>query len=166
MRILLQRVARATVTVHGLEVARIGKGLLILVGVSKEDTEQHGSYLVEKVLNLRVFPDTEDRFSNSALEIRAELLIVSQFTLFAGTRKGRRPDFTDAALPESARLLYEHVIHLFQESGLRVETGRFGEHMQVDLQNDGPVTLMLDSVDRFRPRRSSVHHNPCSEGIA
>ena len=154
MKVLLQRVARASVTVQELEVARIDKGLVLLVGVSKEDSEDDAKYLTEKVLNLRIFPDADDKFNCSALETRAELLVVSQFTLYAGTRKGRRPDFSEAALPQDALILYEQVVQLFRGSGLRVETGRFGEHMQVDLQNDGPVTLMLDSTDRSRPRRS------------
>jgi D-tyrosyl-tRNA(Tyr) deacylase len=154
LRVLLQRVARASVTVQGLEIANIGKGLVLLVGVSKEDCEDDAKYLTEKVLNLRIFPDAAGRFNCSALETRAELLIVSQFTLYAGTRKGRRPDFIEAALPQDAQILYDQAVQLFRGSGLRVETGRFGEHMQVDLQNDGPVTLMLDSADRSRPRRS------------
>jgi D-tyrosyl-tRNA(Tyr) deacylase len=154
LRVLLQRVARASVTVQGLEIANIGKGLVLLVGVSKEDCEDDAKYLTEKVLNLRIFPDADGRFNCSALETRAELLIVSQFTLYAGTRKGRRPDFTEAALPQDAQILYDQAVQLFRGSGLRVETGRFGEHMQVDLQNDGPVTLMLDSADRSRLRRS------------
>ena len=153
MRALIQRVARASASVGGTEIGSIQKGLLVLLGVAREDTEEDARYLVERVLNLRIFPDEEDRFDRSALDVRAELLIISQFTLYADTRKGRRPDFTGAAAPEDAERLYEKAVQLFGDSGLRVETGRFREHMLVDIQNDGPVTLMIDSADRLRPRR-------------
>ena len=153
MRALIQRVARASASVGGTEVGSIEKGLLVLLGVSREDTEEDARYLVERVVNLRIFPDEEDRFDRSALDVRAELLVISQFTLYADTRRGRRPDFTGAAAPDDAERLYERAVALFGDSGLRVETGRFREHMLVDIQNDGPVTLMIDSADRFRPRR-------------
>ena len=109
---------------------------------------------MEKIANLRIFADEENRFNRSALDIGAEFLVVSQFTLYANTRKGRRPDFNQAAGPEEAKRLYEHAVQLFRESGIAVATGRFQEHMTVALENDGPVTLMLDSADRQRPRRS------------
>ena len=153
MRALIQRVARASVSVNGAEVGRTGEGLAVPLGVSREDDEEDARYLVERVVNLRIFPDEENRFNGSALDTGAELLVISQFTLYADTRKGRRPDFTQAAQPEQAERLYERAVELFRESGLRVETGRFREHMLVDIQNDGPVTLMIDSADRFRPRR-------------
>ena len=153
MRALIQRVARASVLVSGVEVGRTGKGLVILLGISREDGEEDARYLVERVVNLRIFPDDENRFNRSALDTGAELLVVSQFTLYADTRRGRRPDFTQAAQPQEAERLYQRAIELFRGSGLRVETGRFQEHMLVDIQNDGPVTLMIDSADRFRPRR-------------
>jgi D-tyrosyl-tRNA(Tyr) deacylase len=105
------------------------------------------------VVNLRIFADQQDRFNRSALETGAELLIVSQFTLYADTRKGRRPDFNQAASPGEAQRLYEYSLDLFRRTGLKVETGRFQAHMQVRLQNDGPVTLLLDSDDRHRARR-------------
>ena len=127
--------------------------MVILLGISREDVEEDARYLVDKTLNLRVFADQENRFNRSALETGAELLVISQFTLYADTRRGRRPDFTQAAQPQEAERLYGTVVELFRASGLRVETGRFGEHMLVDIQNDGPVTLMLDSADRLRPRR-------------
>jgi D-tyrosyl-tRNA(Tyr) deacylase len=126
---------------------------VVLLGVAKEDDEQDIRYLVEKVANLRVFPDEEDRFDRSALDTRAELLVISQFTLYADTRRGRRPDFAQAAPPERAELLYDRTVELFRDLGLEVATGRFREHMVVDIQNDGPVTIMLDSADRLRPRR-------------
>jgi D-tyrosyl-tRNA(Tyr) deacylase len=125
----------------------------VLLGVSDEDTEDDARYLVEKTVNLRIFADDQNRFNLSALDTGAELLVVSQFTLYGETRKGRRPDFTRAAPPEQAQRLYEHVVGLFLDAGLTVATGVFQEYMQVSLQNDGPVTLMLDSADRHRPRR-------------
>ena len=153
MRALIQRVAGASVSVDGVEVGRIGRGLVVLLGVCTEDGEEVARYLVERVLNLRIFPDDENRFDRSALDTGAELLVVSQFTLYADTRKGRRPDFTRAAGPAEAERLYDRAVELFRESGLKVQTGRFREHMLVDIQNDGPVTLMIDSADRLRPRK-------------
>jgi D-tyrosyl-tRNA(Tyr) deacylase len=134
-------------------VGRTGKGLVVLLGISKEDGEEDARYLVERIINLRIFPDEDNRFNRSAKDSLAELLVISQFTLYADTRRGRRPDFTQAAQPEDAERLYRRVVELFAESGLRVETGRFREYMLVDIQNDGPVTIMIDSDDRFRPRR-------------
>lgn len=153
MRALIQRVAQAWVEVEGQEVGRIGQGLVVLLGVAEEDTEDDARYLVEKISHLRIFADEQNRFNRSALDVGAELLIVSQFTLYADTRKGRRPDFTQAASPQKAQQLYQHVVDLFNSTGLKVATGRFQEYMQVHLQNDGPVTLMLDSADRRRSRR-------------
>ena len=153
MRALVQRVARASVAVADETTGEIGVGLVVLLGVSKDDDEADARYLVEKISNLRIFADDENRFNRSALDIRAEVLVVSQFTLYADTRKGRRPDFNQAAGPEEAKRLYEHTAQLFRDSGLTVATGWFQEHMQVTLQNDGPVTLILDSADRQRPRR-------------
>ena len=153
MRALVQRVLEASVAVEESQVGRIGKGLLVFLGISAGDEEQDARYLVDKILNLRVFADEHSHFEYSALDIGAELLIVSQFTLYANTRKGRRPDFTAAAPPQDAERLYQRAVELFRESGLKVETGRFGEYMQVSLTNDGPVTILLDSADRLRPRR-------------
>ena len=153
MRALIQRVARASVSVAGKDVGSIGPGLVALLGVSAEDTEADARYLVDKIANLRIFADHQNRFNLSALDTGAELLVVSQFTLYGDTRKGRRPDFTAAAPPDQARRLYEHAVALFREKGLTVATGVFQEYMQVSLQNDGPVTLMLDSADRHRPRK-------------
>ncbi len=153
MRLLLQRVNHASVTVNDHEVGRIGPGLVGLLGVCTEDDEADAQYLVEKTVNLRVFPDDRNRFDLSANDVNAQLLVVSQFTLYGDTRKGRRPDFTNAAPPEQARRLYEHAVSLFRATGLTVATGVFQEYMQLTLQNDGPVTIMLDSADRHRPRR-------------
>ena len=154
MRALIQRVTQASVAVSDREVGRIGPGLVVFLGVAAEDTESDAQYLVDKTVNLRIFADEQNRFNRSALDIGAEFLIISQFTLYAGTRRGRRPDFTQAAPPEQAQRLYEHTVGLFQATGLTVATGVFQEYMQVSLQNDGPVTLMLDSADRQRSRRS------------
>ena len=160
MRALVQRVAKAYVTVADETAGAIGVGLAVLLGVAKDDDEADASYLVEKISNLRIFADGENRFNLSALDVRADILVVSQFTLYADTRKGRRPDFNQAAGPEEARRLYEHTVQLFRNAGLAVAIGRFQEHMQVTLQNNGPVTLMLDSANRQKPRRRDRHPEP------
>ena len=154
MRALLQRVTGASVSIEGTESANIGLGLAILLGISREDTEEDSLHLVNKILNLRLFPEGSSHFHRSALEIGADILVVSQFTLYADCRKGRRPDFTAAAPPEAADLLYQFTVKAFRESGLKIETGQFRELMKVTIHNDGPVTLLLDSVDRLKPRRS------------
>ena len=153
MRVLVQRVVEASVLVEGNEVGRIGPGLVVFLGFAGDDEEADSLYLVDKTVNLRIFADDENRFNRSALDVGAELLLVSQFTLYADTPKGRRPDFNRAAGPQQAREAYEQAVELFRKTGLTVATGRFQEYMQVQLQNDGPVTIMLDSADRNRPRR-------------
>ena len=153
MRALLQRVSRASVTVGENEVGSIGPGLVVLLGVSHDDGEDEARHIVDKTTNLRIFADDEGRFNHAALDIGAELLVVSQFTLYGDTRKGRRPSFVEAAPPEHAQELFERAVGLFRETGLTVETGRFQAHMIVSIENDGPVTVMLDSADRQRPRR-------------
>ncbi len=153
MRALVQRVVEASVLVDGQEVGRIGPGLVVFLGFAGDDEDSDSLYLVEKTVNLRIFADSENRFDRSALDVGADLLLVSQFTLYADTRKGRRPDFNRAAGAEQAREAYEKAVELFRNTGLTVATGRFQEYMQVLLQNDGPVTIMLDSADRNRPRR-------------
>ena len=153
MRALVQRVARASVAVEEDVVGQIKKGVVVFLGIGQDDGEEDARYVVEKVVNLRIFDDESGRFNISALETAAHLLLISQFTLYADVRKGRRPSFTDAAPPEEAEYLYERTISLFRETGLRVETGRFQQRMMVDVQNDGPVTIMVDSADRHRPRR-------------
>jgi D-tyrosyl-tRNA(Tyr) deacylase len=153
MRALVQRVVEASVLVEDQEVGRIGPGLVVFLGFAGDDEDSDSLYLVEKTVNLRIFADSENRFDRSALDVGAELLLVSQFTLYADTRKGRRPDFNRAAGAEQAREAYEKAVELFRNTGLTVATGRFQEYMQVLLQNDGPVTIMLDSADRNRPRR-------------
>ena len=153
MRALVQRVSNASVEIDASEVGRIGRGMVVFLGVAEEDEEADAEYLVPKVANLRIFADDANRFNLSALDVAAEVLLVSQFTLYADTRRGRRPDFTRAATPDLAVRLYERTVALFRETGLFVATGRFQEYMQVHLQNDGPVTIMLDSADRQRSRR-------------
>ena len=140
-------------SIGGDEVGRIGRGLVVFVGISREDTEAEARYIVDKIPGLRIFDDEAGRFDRSALDVEAELLIVSQFTLYANTRKGRRPSFTDAAPPEQAEDLFSRTVDLFAATGLKVQTGRFRAHMMVSICNDGPVTIMLDSADRDRPRR-------------
>ena len=155
MRALVQRVSEASVTVGDETVGRIGTGLLVFIGLSRDDSEAEARHIVDKTVNLRIFPDETGRFNRSALDVGAALLVISQFTLYGDTRKGRRPSFAQAAPPEQAGPLFDRTVELFEESGLRVETGRFQAHMDVALRNDGPVTIMLDSADRARPRRSS-----------
>ena len=153
MRALVQRVAEASVEIDGAEVGRIGRGLLILLGVAADDEESDAEYLAPKIANLRIFADGDNRFNLSAPDVGAEAMVVSQFTLYADTRRGRRPDFTSAAPPELAERLYEYTVSLLREMGLTVATGRFQAYMQVKSQNDGPVTILLDSADRHRARR-------------
>ncbi|MEW6034213.1 MAG: D-aminoacyl-tRNA deacylase [Chloroflexota bacterium] len=153
MKALLQRVTRGRVTVGEEVVGKIGPGLVVLVGVATGDTEEDADYLAEKVVNLRIFEDDQGKFNLSALDVRGELLLVSQFTLLASTRKGRRPSFTDAAPVELAEALFNRFVGYARASGLKVETGRFQQHMLVEVHNDGPVTIMLDSRDRELPRR-------------
>jgi D-tyrosyl-tRNA(Tyr) deacylase len=145
MRALLQRVSQARVTVDGSVVGEIGPGLLILLGVAKPDTVANAEFLVDKILNLRIFPDAAGKMNLSLLDTAGDLLVVSQFTLYGDCRKGRRPGFDAAAPAEQARTLYESFVALARRSGLRVATGVFQAHMEVALVNDGPVTLMLES---------------------
>ncbi len=149
MKALLQRVSQASVSVADEEVGRIGRGLVALLGVANGDEEKDAQYLIQKIINLRIFTDARDRFNLSALDIGGELLLVSQFTLLADARKGRRPSFDRAAPPAAAEKLFEYCVGLARESGLKVATGRFQEHMQVEIHNDGPVTIMLDSREKF-----------------
>ena len=153
MRALVQRVSKASVSIGDEVVGRIGPGLAVLLGISSRDTEEDALYIAGKVINLRIFADEAGRFNRSALDTGAELLVVSQFTLYGDTRKGRRPSFTQAAPTEQAEALFNRTVELLGEPGLRVETGRFQAHMMVSILNDGPVTIMLDSADRERPRR-------------
>lgn len=153
MRALVQRVSRASVSVGDEEVGSIGSGLVVFLAVGEGDDEEAARYLVDKIVNLRIFNNNEGKFQSSALELGAELLLVSQFTLYADTRKGRRPSFTGAAAPAAADALYQRAVDLFRLTGLTVATGLFQAYMQVELINDGPVTIWLDSADRQRSRR-------------
>ena len=148
MKALLQRVTRASVSVGDEVVGRIGQGLIVFVGVANGDTEKDLQYLVQKTVNLRIFSDEADRFNLSALDIEGELLVVSQFTLLADTRKGRRPSFIEAAAPAQAEELFEQFVEQARATGLKAETGRFQQYMQVEIHNDGPVTILLDSRER------------------
>jgi len=148
MKALIQRVSRASVAIDCQEVASIGGGLVILVGIAARDSQDDIDYLVSKIVNLRIFADKAGKFNLSALDIKAELLLVSQFTLLADTRKGRRPSFIGAASPDMAETLFDDLVSQVMASGLHVRTGRFQQHMQVAIHNDGPVTIMLDSRDR------------------
>jgi D-tyrosyl-tRNA(Tyr) deacylase len=141
------------VSVDDKVVGQIGPGFVVLIGISDQDTDDDSDYLVGKTLNLRVFADADGKFNLSALDTGADLLVISQFTLYADTRKGRRPSFTDAVPPDKASEMFDDVLERFRASGLKVETGRFQAHMQVSIHNDGPVTIMLDSADRHRARR-------------
>ena len=145
MRALLQRVTEARVTVDGAVTGEIGAGLLVLLGVSKPDTEADAEFMAQKVLNLRIFEDEQGKMNRSVLETGGGLLVVSQFTLYGDCRKGRRPSFDDAAPAAQAKALYEHFVEAARRSGLRVETGIFQAHMVVTLTNDGPVTLLVES---------------------
>jgi len=145
VKVLLQRVTQASVSIGEERVSRIGRGLIALVGVAKGDTEKDARYLVEKTINLRVFPDDEGKFNLSLLDVNGELLAVSQFTLLADTRKGRRPSFSQAALPSEAEDLFNSFVEMVKAAGLKVATGRFQQHMLVEIHNNGPVTLLLDS---------------------
>jgi D-tyrosyl-tRNA(Tyr) deacylase len=145
VKALLQRVTEASVSVSGEEVGRIGQGLVVFVGVAKGDTEKDAQYLAKKIVNLRLFSDEGGRFNLSALDIKGELLVVSQFTLLADTKKGRRPDFIEAAPPDQAKELFEQFVEQAHATGLKVDTGRFQQYMQVEIHNDGPVTILLNS---------------------
>ena len=145
MKALVQRVAKASVSVNGRVVGKIGRGLVVLLGVAIGDSEEDARYLANKSANLRIFASEEGKFALSALETKAEILIISQFTLLADSQKGRRPSFTEAAPADKARELYEFFIQEVGSTGLKVETGLFQEHMLVEIHNDGPVTILLES---------------------
>jgi len=144
MRAVIQRVIRGCVSVEGQALAEIGPGLVILVGIGPGDTEEYARSLAEKVANLRIFDDAQGKMNRSILEVGGEALVVSQFTLYADARKGRRPSFTEAALPAVARPLVERFAQYLHDLGVPAKTGEFGAHMVVEIINDGPVTLWLD----------------------
>lgn len=148
MRAVVQRVSRASVRVDGSVVGAIGPGLLVLLGVGVSDTEEDARWLCDKTLHLRIFPNESGKFDRSVRDVGGEVLVVSQFTLLADVAKGRRPSFSDAAPPEKARQLYEYFTALVREAGLICATGEFGARMEVELVNDGPVTIVIDSGKR------------------
>jgi len=149
MRAVVQRVSRASVTVEGEVVGKIGRGLLVLLGVSGRDTESDAVYCLDKILNLRIFEDADGKMNLSLLDISGELLVVSQFTLYGDTRRGRRPSFIDAARPDVANRLYEYFVAEACKQIANVGTGRFQAMMDVELVNDGPVTILIDSEKLF-----------------
>jgi D-tyrosyl-tRNA(Tyr) deacylase len=149
MRAVVQRVSRAKVSVNEWVSGEIGLGLLVLLGVGHQDTETDAIYLAEKIAGLRIFDDVDGKMNRSALDVGASVLAVSQFTLYGDVRRGKRPSFDAAAPPEQARRLYELFVERVQSLGLRCETGRFQEMMQVELANEGPVTILLDSAKAF-----------------
>ena len=148
MKALVQRVSRASVSVNDQVVGRIDQGLVVLLGVAQADSQDDARYLAHKVANLRIFADEASKFALSALETGGEILLVSQFTLLGDSRKGRRPSFTEAAPPELAEELYGFFVAEVRATGLKVETGLFQEHMLVEIHNDGPVTLLVESKAR------------------
>jgi D-tyrosyl-tRNA(Tyr) deacylase len=144
MRLLIQRVSKASVTVEGQTISSIGKGLLILLGIGHGDSEEEVRFLAEKVANLRIFEDEQGKTNLSVLAVQGEAIVVSQFTLYADTRKGRRPSFIDAALPDVAEPLVNRFVELLRDHGVPTQTGKFGAHMEVEIHNDGPVTIWLE----------------------
>jgi len=152
MRAVVQRVSRARVTVRGEVTGEIGQGLLVFLGVGLHDDQFGADYLVKKIAGLRIFDDHEGRLNLAISDVGGAVLAVSQFTLYASLFKGNRPSFDGAAKPERARELYEYFVGQIRAAGLRCETGRFQEHMQVELLNDGPITILLDSIDSLDPR--------------
>ena len=145
MKVVIQRVSKASVNIKS-DVRQINKGIVVLIGIETSDTDKDVKWISDKILNLRIFPDEQGKFDKSVLDIQGDVLVVSQFTLLGDCRKGRRPDFTKAASSEKAKILYERFIELISESGLNIQTGEFQAYMNVEIHNDGPVTLILDST--------------------
>lgn len=149
MRAVIQRCNWCKVDSEGREVSRIGKGISVLLGIKKGDTEKDAVYIADKILHLRIFEDSDDKLNLSVIDVGGEVSIVSQFTLYGDARKGRRPSFTEAERPERAIELYNYVVQLIREAGVTAGTGQFQTHMKINLENDGPVTILLDSERNF-----------------
>ena len=149
MRAVVQRVTYSSVEVDDVIVGEINKGFNVLLGISKDDTEEDMKYIKDKIINLRVFSDENDKMNLSLLDIQGELLLISQFTLYGDARKGRRPNFMNALGGEEAKNFYDKFVEMMKETGLKVETGIFGANMKVDIKYDGPVTILLDSSRNF-----------------
>lgn len=147
MRAVIQRVSKASVTVEGRTIAQIGNGILVLLGVKQDDSKKEAELLAKKTANLRIFNDEQGKMNISLLDIEGEALVVSQFTLYGNCKKGRRPSFIDAALPEKADLLYQEYVQYLKGEHITVQTGQFQAMMQVELVNEGPVTIILDSAE-------------------
>ena len=147
MRVVLQRVSKASVSVEGNVIGKIEQGFLVLLGITHADTEKDLNWMVKKVAGLRIFEDENGKMNKGLADVEGEMLVVSQFTLYGNCTKGRRPSFIDAARPDVAIPLYEKFIELTREAGIHVETGEFGADMKVDLLNDGPITLVIDSPE-------------------
>ena len=159
MKFVIQRVNHAEVKVDGEIVGKIGKGFLVLIGVGREDTKEDADWYLKKLLGLRIFEDENGKTNLSLADVNGELLLVSQFTLYANCRKGNRPSFFDALEPDRADALYEKFVALCREKVTKVETGSFGAHMRVDLENDGPFTVVLDSRDFFKESSNERREN-------
>jgi D-tyrosyl-tRNA(Tyr) deacylase len=144
MRAVVQRVSRASVSVEGKTIGAIGRGVVVLVGVTHGDEEEHAAWLARKVAGLRIFEDSAGKMNAGLLDVEGAALVISQFTLYADARKGRRPGFTDAAPPDVAEPLVDHFAQVLRDHGVPVETGAFGAHMLVEIHNDGPVTIVLE----------------------
>lgn len=149
MRTIIQRVSEASVSIQGEKTRKIQKGLLLFVGIGPEDTAEDVSWLTQKIINLRIFNDTDDGKMNLSIQdIKGEILLVSQFTLYASTKKGNRPSFIQSAKPEIAIPLYERFIEKIKQTGIEIQTGTFGADMKISLTNDGPVTIIIDSKNK------------------
>lgn len=149
MRAVVQRTTGSRVLINQEEIARINKGLMVLLGIKKGDSTGDADYLIDKMINLRIFPDENDKMNLSLLDVGGEVLLVSQFTLCGDVRKGRRPSFTDAELPDAALPLFEYAVKRLEQAGVQVQTGEFGANMMVEINNDGPCTILLDSDRLF-----------------
>ncbi|HCW54253.1 MAG TPA: D-tyrosyl-tRNA(Tyr) deacylase [Clostridium sp.] len=149
MRAVVQRVTSSSVSVDGNVIGSIGKGFNVLIGIAKDDTIDDLKYIKDKIVNLRVFHDENDKMNLSLLDVQGEILAISQFTLYGDCRKGRRPNFMDALGGEEAVKLYDEFVEMLKSTGLKVETGEFGADMKVEIHNDGPVTILLDSKRNF-----------------